>query len=171
MCVCVCVCVCSVVSDYWNPWTVARQALLSMRFSRQEYWSGLPFPPPGDLPDPGVTGLKSCFANIWVIAVTVMLTSLDLSPVLISYYCWSKFHSLKLCTCILVLEVCSLRRLTRLCSSWRLKGRICFPAFKATCFLGLMVPLCVPEASAYVITGPSLVVALPGDYTGSTQII
>ena len=35
-------------------WTVARQAPLSMGFSRQEYWSGLPFPPPGDLPDPGM---------------------------------------------------------------------------------------------------------------------
>ena len=34
-------------------WTVAHQAPLSMGFSRQEYWSGLPFPPPGDLPDPG----------------------------------------------------------------------------------------------------------------------
>ena len=32
-------------------WTVAHQAPLSMEFSRQEYWSGLPFPPPGDLPD------------------------------------------------------------------------------------------------------------------------
>ena len=37
-----------------TPWTVARQAPLSMRFSRQEYWSGLPFPSPGDLPDPGI---------------------------------------------------------------------------------------------------------------------
>ena len=36
------------------PWTVAHQARLSMRFSRQEYWSGLPFPSPGDLPDPGI---------------------------------------------------------------------------------------------------------------------
>ena len=35
-------------------WTVARQAPLSMGLSRQEYWSGLPFPPPGDLPDPGI---------------------------------------------------------------------------------------------------------------------
>ena len=34
--------------------TVAYQALLSMGFSRQEYWSGLPFPPPGDLPNPGI---------------------------------------------------------------------------------------------------------------------
>ena len=37
-----------------TPWTVAYQAPQSMRFSRQEYWSGLPFPSPGDLPDPGI---------------------------------------------------------------------------------------------------------------------
>ena len=37
-----------------TPWTVARLAPLSMEFSRQEYWSGLPYPPPGDLPDPGI---------------------------------------------------------------------------------------------------------------------
>ena len=37
-----------------TPWTVAYQAPLSMGFSRQEYWSGLPCPPPGDLPDPGI---------------------------------------------------------------------------------------------------------------------
>ena len=37
-----------------SPGTVARQAPLSMGFSRQEYWSGLPFPSPGDLPDPGI---------------------------------------------------------------------------------------------------------------------
>ena len=37
-----------------TPWTVARQAPLSMEFSRQEYWSELPFPSPGDLPDPGI---------------------------------------------------------------------------------------------------------------------
>ena len=44
----------SVVSDSATPWTVAHQAPLSMGFSRQEYWSGLPFPSPGDLPDPGI---------------------------------------------------------------------------------------------------------------------
>ena len=37
-----------------TPWTVARQAPLSMEFSRQEYWSGLPCPRPGDLPNPGI---------------------------------------------------------------------------------------------------------------------
>ena len=44
----------SVVSDYVTLWTVAHQAPLSMGFSRQEYWSELPCPPPGDLPDPGI---------------------------------------------------------------------------------------------------------------------
>ena len=38
----------------WTPWTVAYQAPLSMGFSRQAYWSGLPFPSPGDLPNPGI---------------------------------------------------------------------------------------------------------------------
>ena len=37
-----------------DPWTVARQAPLSVGFSRREYWSGLPFPPPGDLPHAGM---------------------------------------------------------------------------------------------------------------------
>ena len=37
-----------------TPWIVARQAPLSMRFSKQEYWSGLPFPSSGDLPIPGI---------------------------------------------------------------------------------------------------------------------
>ena len=38
----------------WNPWTVAHHAPLSMEFSRQEYWSGLPVPSQGDLPNPGI---------------------------------------------------------------------------------------------------------------------
>ena len=37
-----------------DPWTVAHQAPLSIEFSRQEYWSGLPFPSPGDMPKPGI---------------------------------------------------------------------------------------------------------------------
>ena len=41
------------VQLFATPWTVAYQAPPSMEFSRQEYWSGLPFPSPGDLPDPG----------------------------------------------------------------------------------------------------------------------
>ena len=44
-----------------TPWTVAYQAPPSMGFSRQEYWSGLPFPSPGDLPDPGIKPKPSAF--------------------------------------------------------------------------------------------------------------
>ena len=44
----------SVRSLFATPWTVAYQAPLSMGFSRQEYWSGLPFPSPGDLPNTGI---------------------------------------------------------------------------------------------------------------------
>ena len=59
-CVCVCVCMLHMLSRFsrvWlfvTPWTVAHQAPLSLGFSRQEYWSGLPFPSPGDLSDPGI---------------------------------------------------------------------------------------------------------------------
>ena len=42
------------VRFFATPWTVAYQVPLSMGFSRQRYWSGLPFPSPGDLPDPGI---------------------------------------------------------------------------------------------------------------------
>ena len=60
VCVCVCACVCvyaHLLSHVWliaTPRTVTCQAFLSMGFSRQEYWSGLAFPTPGDLPDPGI---------------------------------------------------------------------------------------------------------------------
>ena len=54
VCVCVCMCPCAVISDSAIPCTVACQAPLPLKFSKQEYWSGLPFPPPGDLPNPGI---------------------------------------------------------------------------------------------------------------------
>ena len=44
----------SCVQLFATLWTVAYQASMSMGFSRQEYWSGLPFPSPGNLPDPGI---------------------------------------------------------------------------------------------------------------------
>ena len=50
-------CVCQLLSRvqlFATPWTAARQAPLSIGFSRQEYWSGVPFPSPGDLPNPGI---------------------------------------------------------------------------------------------------------------------
>ena len=64
-----CTCVLNHFSRVWlfmTLWTVACQAPLSMRFSRQEYWSGLPCPPAGDLPDPGIEPMSpnvSCTAG------------------------------------------------------------------------------------------------------------
>ena len=57
VCVCVCVCVLSFFSSdglFATLWTVAHQTPLSVGFSKQEYWSGLPFPSLKDLPDPGI---------------------------------------------------------------------------------------------------------------------
>ena len=51
---CICACACSVLRLFATPWTVTHQAPLSIEVSRQEYWSGLTFPTPGDLPDPGI---------------------------------------------------------------------------------------------------------------------
>ena len=44
----------SCVGLFATPWTVTHQAPLSVGFPRQEYWGGLPFPTPGDIPDPGI---------------------------------------------------------------------------------------------------------------------
>ena len=46
-----------------TSWTVAHQAPLSMGFARQEYWSGLPFPSPGDLPNPGIKPMSPALAG------------------------------------------------------------------------------------------------------------
>ena len=54
----------SVVSDSFEiPWTVAFQAPLSMEFFRQRYWSGLPFPTPGNFPNPGMEPVSPALAN------------------------------------------------------------------------------------------------------------
>ena len=54
----------SVMSNsFATPWTVAHQAPLSMGFPRQEHWSGLPFPSPGDLPDPGIKPVSLALAG------------------------------------------------------------------------------------------------------------
>ena len=53
----------SVVFDSETPWTVAHQAPLSTGFFRQEYWSGLLFSPPGDLPDPGIKPTSPALAG------------------------------------------------------------------------------------------------------------
>ena len=54
MCVCACDQSFSHIRLFATLWTVPCQAVLTMRFPRQEYWSGLPFSPPGDIPNPGI---------------------------------------------------------------------------------------------------------------------
>ena len=56
-------CVLSRGPFFVTSWTAAHQSPLSMEFSRQEYWSGLPFPPPGDLPDPGIIPVFPALAS------------------------------------------------------------------------------------------------------------
>ena len=57
------------VQLFETPWTLARQAPLSMRFSRQEYWSGLPFPTPRDLPTQGLNpGLLHCRETLYCLS-------------------------------------------------------------------------------------------------------
>ena len=60
---CMRVCILSCVPLFGTPWTVAHQAPLFMGFTRQEYWSGVPFPPPGDLPSPGTELASSALAD------------------------------------------------------------------------------------------------------------
>ena len=68
-----------------TPWTVARQALLSMEFSKQEYWCGLPFPFPGDLPDSGIEPWSPAlqadilyYTTVIIIIIILYITSLVL---------------------------------------------------------------------------------------------
>ena len=60
---CMCVYVLSCVQLFVTLWTLVYQAPLSMGLSRQEYWSGLPFPPPGDLPEQGSNPCLLCLLH------------------------------------------------------------------------------------------------------------
>ena len=79
----------SCVRLFETLWTVARQAPLSMGFSRQEYWSGLPFPSPGDLPNPGSNpGLLLCRQTLYPLShqgsnsvnIPVIMCFVQMSP-------------------------------------------------------------------------------------------
>ena len=84
-----CVCMLSLVWLFAAPWTTACQAPLSMELSRQENWSGLPFPPPWDFPDPGSNPCLSwflfwqpkswlCPQNVWNYHLSVRFSSVQL---------------------------------------------------------------------------------------------
>ena len=67
----VCVCACTQLSHvqlFATPWTITHQAPLSMEFSWQEYWSGLPFPTPGDLPNPGIKCVSPALTGFFTTA-------------------------------------------------------------------------------------------------------
>ena len=92
VCVCVCVCVrAGARSVFGTSWTIARQASLSMGFSRQEYWSGLPFLPPGDLPQPRGRTCVSCIFLHWQ-SDSLPLSHLG-SPMLLSHKKHCQVHS------------------------------------------------------------------------------
>ena len=107
VCVCVCVYVCESLSHIWlfaTPWTIAHQALLSMGFSRQEYWMRLPLPSSGHLPDlgsePGLLhGRKilyrlshvPCLGSLLLTSYTNMVT---LSQLMNQYWHIIKIHRL-----------------------------------------------------------------------------
>ena len=77
---CVCVCALSRVRLFVTPWIVTHQAPLSMEFFRREYWNGLPFPPPGDLPHPGIEP-------------TFYFTSCICRQILYRWATWKAFYS------------------------------------------------------------------------------
>ena len=65
---CVCAQSLSHVQLFATPWSVACQVPLSMELSGQEYWSGLPFPPPGDLPNPVIEPMFLAFPAVAIFA-------------------------------------------------------------------------------------------------------
>ena len=97
VCVCVCVCMCartrahmymcSVVSDFAAQWSVAHQAPLSMEFSRQEFWSVLLFPIPGDLPNH--PGIKPSSPAVPALAGGFFTTAPPGKPIGSLKYCWA----------------------------------------------------------------------------------
>ena len=63
---------CSVTSNSATPWTIAHQAPLSMEFFKQEYWSRLSFPTPGDLPNPGTKSASPALAGGFFTSVSLI---------------------------------------------------------------------------------------------------
>ena len=91
-----CVCVPSRIKLFVTLWTVARQTPLFMAFPRQGYWSGLPFPSPGDLPNPGIeptsSALMGGFFTIWATRE---------APA-VSYVCVCVYIYMCVCVCIYI---------------------------------------------------------------------
>ena len=69
------------------PWTVACQASLSMGFPREEYWSGLPYPPPGDLPDPGIEPESLAFPKLQADSLPLSHLGRPFTGVMLTHHC------------------------------------------------------------------------------------
>ena len=98
--VCVCVCVRIALGCarlFMTPWTVACQSPLSMEFSRQEYWSGFPFPNPGDLPNPGTELASPGASALAGRFFTTEAISLMLLPRYFLFLLLKTMHSHQLC--------------------------------------------------------------------------
>ena len=87
---CVCVCMLSCIQLFVMLWTATFQAPMSMGFPRQEYWSGLPFPPPGYLPDPGIEPMSLASP---MLAGEFFTTESPGKPILWWWWWWKKEDS------------------------------------------------------------------------------
>ena len=92
----------SCVQLFATPWTVAHQTSLSMGFPRQEYWSGLPCPPPGDLPDAGICptqGSNPCLLGLlhWPASSLPLAPPGKPKPMLLLLLLLSHFSCVRLC--------------------------------------------------------------------------
>ena len=104
---CMCAQVCAQSSSrvwlFAIPWMIANQAPLSMGFSRQEYWSGLLFPPPGDLPNPGIKPSSLTRDRTGPPALRMWSLSHWTSREVLVSFCLSPYHpfllQLKKCSC------------------------------------------------------------------------
>ena len=106
------------LSSVWlfaTPWTVACQSLLSMGFSRQEYWSGLQFLPPGDLPWPRYGTWISCISR--QIVYCIIKSNLQTCSCCFLFACWLVFRNHNL------FSFCPLREFNVSFScEWQFKG-------------------------------------------------
>ena len=123
---CLCVCVCespSHVRLFAAPWTVAGQASLSMEFSRQEYWSALPFPSPEDLPSPGIEPWSPAYSLPFELqgsppAIWFLPYILIINIITKRLHLWAPI-------CILThqkIHICATKDLFRIHSAWRITG-------------------------------------------------
>ena len=107
------VCVACVLSYIWffaSPWTVAHQAPLSMGFSRQEYWSGLPFLSPGDLCNPGIKLMSPNVACIGRQVLYPCTTGEALMLPWVHSYILIKMYALSFCNFCILINSINLKR-------------------------------------------------------------